>query len=500
MNMRFSLSDKISMTIIVMGAFSIILIYYISNSYKQFTYQHHAQEIQQLAYLESNDLIEELKSNTLDLAMAIEHEDEFNNDYRYKQKDGLTEQLDNQFYQYFVTAGVIQLLKLYILDTDFSLISISKEGVNTDLDGELICPQLSQLSLTRSGTEKLQTLSRTCLYKNKPVFAVIVPFGGLNPTGYIQIVTDLAYNLKKIEQSLAMPIQMNLLNGEPIYQSEDWSLTQRNKNHLSVSVPILNNDKEPIMHISLMSDMTVFNREITEHRNFIMALAFVVTALAVFIVLFILRQSTIPPLAGIYDTLQQIHSHPYNDNGDDHLLFEQLLEQIIELKRKFKTGFSVMILDLTHFRKINSDYGNAIGDQLLIEVEQRLNKILRNTDLISWVGTDTPGHKLLPSDTKTQYRATIARLGGDEFGLLLPSAQTQDQANAVAKRIVKALNKSFHIKNHNIDIGCTIGISIYPEHGENEKILIRNADKAMYNAKANNQTVCVFEPESENRQ
>jgi GGDEF domain-containing protein len=205
-----------------------------------------------------------------------------------------------------------------------------------------------------------------------------------------------------------------------------------------------------------------------------------------------LRRSAIPPLAKIHDVLEKIHLYSYSDTDRGRLLFEQLLEQIIQLRRKQKTRFSVMILDLTHFKKVNDDYGTAIGDQLLLEVELRLGSILRDSDLISWVGTDTPGHKLLPPGRKTQYRATIARLGGDEFGLLLPSAHTEEQANTVAQRIVKTLNRPFQINDHNITIECKIGISIYPIHGEDEKLLIRNADKAMYQAKSQQQPFLVF--------
>ena len=73
MQLRSSLADKISMTIIAVGVFGIMLVYYISDSYRQFAYQHHAQAIQQLAYLEADDLIKELKANSLDLALAIEN-------------------------------------------------------------------------------------------------------------------------------------------------------------------------------------------------------------------------------------------------------------------------------------------------------------------------------------------------------------------------------------------------------------------------------------------
>lgn len=495
MKHHFSLADMISMTIIIVGAFGIMLVYYISNSYKEFAYQHHAQAIQQLAYLEAEDLIKELKENSSELALSIENETNFKHNINYQRSKDLTRHLDNQFYQYFVTAGVIKLLKLYVLDTDFTLLSTSSEGLKTDSDSQLICPELSEAALARHGSEKLQVLSRICVYNNHPVFSVIVPFGGLNPKGYIQVITDLAYNLQDIDKSLAMPIQMSLLDKQIIYQSKDWAMTQKNTDFLNINLPINDERGVAIFDISIRADMTDFNKEISLHRNWVMALSIVTLALTVFIVLLILQRSTIPSLARIHQVLEKIHLHTHDGSENIRLLFEQLLEQIITLRLKSKTCFSVMVLDLTHFQKVNIEYGKAVGDKLLVAVEKRLSSTLRDSDLISWVGTDSPGHKLLPSDTETQYRATIARLGGDEFGLLLPTAQSEEQAVKVAERIIEMLNKPFEIDDHNIDIRCRIGITLFPDHGRNEKTLIRNADKAMQQAKSTGQNVFVFKAE-----
>lgn len=493
MKLRFSLADKISITVVVVGLCSILLIYYISNSYKQFAYQHHAESIQQLAYLEIDDLVESLKSNSIDLALAIENEKNFQRDFKLNRKVDLTQQLDNQFYQYFVTAGVVKLLKLYVLDNNFTLLSTSTEGVETKVNSEIICPKLGKLALERHGSEKLQSIAKTCLYKNQPIYALVVPFGGLSPKGHIQVITDLAYSLKKVEQALAMPIQINATNGDLIFQSKHWQSIPEDNHSLIVDLPIVNKSGQSMMVIKLLSDMTTFNKEVQQHRNWIMTLTLFITAVIVLIILLILHKSTIPPLAKIHDVLESLHINYYKESTSNRLLFETLLEQIILLKRKSKTQFSVMILDLTHFKTVNTKYGESTGDKLLTEVEHRLSGILRDSDLISWVGTDTPGHKLLPAGAKTEYRATIARLGGDEFGLLLPSAATADQAKAVAQRVIDTINKTFHINDHDIDIECKVGISIFPTHGEDEKMLIRNADKAMYQAKSLNQTVYVYD-------
>lgn len=495
MNRHLSLADKITASIILVGILCIVLVYFISNSYRQLAYEHHEQSIQQLAKLEVRDLTDDLKTKSLDLALAIEHENDFKKSFRFNDTDDLTQKLNNQFNQYFVTAGVLKLLKLYVLDTDFTLLSISSEGITTDVDGQIICPQLSQLASSRKGSEQLQTLSYSCSYKNKPVFSVMVPFGGLSPKGYIQVVVDYSYSLQKIEQALAIPIQIQKINKDLLYQSKNWQEQPKNYNTLNFDIPIVNDDNDLIMSVTLQSDMTAFNEDIVSQRNWVMSLTFITTGLIIIIALYLLRNSSIAPLEKINNVLEKIHLHAHKDDEESRLLFEQLLDQIIKLRQKNKANFSVMILDLTHFKKVNEEHGHKTGDQLLIEVEKRLSTVLRGSDMISWVGTDTPGHKLMPSDTKTQYRATIARLGGDEFGLLLPSAETPEEASAVAQRIAQTLNKPFQVDNNTINIECKIGISIYPIHGEDENILIRNADKAMYQAKAFDKAAFVFDPE-----
>jgi GGDEF domain-containing protein len=500
MSNRFTLADKINSTVVAIGLFCVILVYYISSTYKELAYEHHTQSIQQLASLEIEDLISELKADSLDLALSIEHENKFKDAFQQKDTDELIKQLDNQFYQYFVTAGVIKLLKLYVLDTDFTLLSTSTEGIETERDSKLICPELSRAAFARQGSEKLQTLSRICSYKNIPAFAVIVPFGGLSPKGYIQVIADLGHKLQEVERSLARPIKINTLPEKNIYQSKKWLTAAKDYNYLNVNLPILGDDNTQVMNITLKSDMTLFNKEISQHRNWIMALTLVTTALAVFTILFLLRRSTIQPLAKIHHILENIHSQPSANNKTNRLLFSQLLEQMIQLRKKSKMNFAVMVIDLTHFKQVNIEFGEKVGDILLNEVEKRLSSALRDTDLISWVGTDSPGHKLLPADTKTQYRATIARLGGDEFGLLLPSAHTDKQALAVAKRIIKTLSNAFAINEHTITIDCKIGISLYPRDGSDEKQLIRNADTAMYDAKKHNQTVFIFNPATKKTQ
>ena len=132
------------------------------------------------------------------------------------------------------------------------------------------------------------------------------------------------------------------------------------------------------------------------------------------------------------------------------------------------------------------------GTELLKHIGERLSGILRETDIISWSGTDTPGHKLLPVDTRTEYRATLARLGGDEFGMLLPTLEHERQAISVARRIIEGLDAEYTINDQKLSLRYCIGISIYPDHGEREQKLIRNADRAMFAARQHSGKYCIY--------
>lgn len=120
-----------------------------------------------------------------------------------------------------------------------------------------------------------------------------------------------------------------------------------------------------------------------------------------------------------------------------------------------------MFMDLDRFKPVNDRLGHQVGDSLLQEVARRLLDCVRRE-----------------SDT-------VARIGGDEFVVMLPDIETVQAATQVAEKILAALNRSFDIDGHQILISSSIGIAIFPEHGQDENHLLQSADAAMYLAKEN---------------
>jgi len=121
-----------------------------------------------------------------------------------------------------------------------------------------------------------------------------------------------------------------------------------------------------------------------------------------------------------------------------------------------------MFIDLDGFKKINDQYGHAAGDQILKDVAKRLKTSLREED-------------------------TISRYGGDEFVILIEHEGEAGNTEILSQKIINALSQPFDYDNHKLTIGCSIGISLYPQDGAIPEELLEKADAAMYQAKNSEQ-------------
>ena len=139
-------------------------------------------------------------------------------------------------------------------------------------------------------------------------------------------------------------------------------------------------------------------------------------------------------------------------------LFNDRLEVALARAQRNHETLAILFLDLDHFKTINDSLGHAVGDLLLQEVAQRLKSSVRQED-------------------------TVSRLGGDEFIMILPEVGGADYAVAAAGRIIDALEKPIHLRGHALYVTCSVGITIYPNDGEDLETLVKNADMAMYRAK-----------------
>ncbi|HXU52448.1 MAG TPA: EAL domain-containing protein [Casimicrobiaceae bacterium] len=153
-------------------------------------------------------------------------------------------------------------------------------------------------------------------------------------------------------------------------------------------------------------------------------------------------------------------------------LFNDRLDAAIAAAAVQGAPVAVLMMDLDHFKDVNATLGHPIGDLILRAVALRVDSVLART-------TDT-----------------VARLGGDEFAVLIPGDDAQ-HAERVARSIIRALEPPVMPDGHVVDVRASIGIAIYPEHGEERATLMRHADVAMYAAKRGNLGVAVWDRQHE---
>jgi len=207
-----------------------------------------------------------------------------------------------------------------------------------------------------------------------------------------------------------------------LWQGEIWDRRKNGESFavfLSISV-IYDDDKEIKNYIGVYLDIT----EKKKYQDHIFNLAY-------------------------YDTLTKLPNREH---------FDSEIGKYIERAKQNSHKFALLFLDLDNFKYINDTFGHNIGDKLLIEVANRLENTLKEHDF-------------------------IARVGGDEFIVILDNIEDNKEIVSIANKILSLFENEFNIDNNIFQIGCSIGISIYPTDGKGKNTLLKGADTAMYQSK-----------------
>ena len=136
----------------------------------------------------------------------------------------------------------------------------------------------------------------------------------------------------------------------------------------------------------------------------------------------------------------------------------QLNASIARSSRMGKT-IALAFIDLDHFKPVNDNFGHHVGDAVLIAIAKRLTKAMRTCDF-------------------------VARLGGDEFVAIIQNINEDEDISPIIERMLECVKATFNVKNHSIEISCSIGVAIYPKDGDFNRLMV-SADAAMYKAKEN---------------
>jgi len=153
--------------------------------------------------------------------------------------------------------------------------------------------------------------------------------------------------------------------------------------------------------------------------------------------------------------LQFLATHDNLTGLPNRFLFFDRLDQAIKKSRRLKHKFALLFIDLDDFKNVNDSYGHLIGDEVLQKVAEFLANTVRDSD-------------------------TVARIAGDEFTIILDNVQTMSNVETIAQKTVEAVSQPIETEQAMIVVTASIGISLYPDHGEDTETLLHKADMAMY--------------------
>lgn len=157
--------------------------------------------------------------------------------------------------------------------------------------------------------------------------------------------------------------------------------------------------------------------------------------------------------------LEQLAHYDSLTELPNRALFQENLEMALSSARRHSRHMALLFIDLDRFKQVNDTLGHKFGDKVLIETAQRLREIVRTED-------------------------TVSRLSGDEFTIILCELDDPVFAGVIAQRIVESLSHPYNLFDEDVYISASVGIALYPDDGLDAEILLRNADLAMYHAKA----------------
>jgi diguanylate cyclase (GGDEF)-like protein/PAS domain S-box-containing protein len=169
---------------------------------------------------------------------------------------------------------------------------------------------------------------------------------------------------------------------------------------------------------------------------------------------------------------QMIHSseHDFLTGLPNRTLLNDRVNQAIRSAGRYSRKVAVLFLDLDGFKHINDSLGHPVGDKLLQSIANRLVDCVRLSD-------------------------TVSRQGGDEFVVLLSDEEHSEDAGVTVSRMLQVVAEPHSIDRHDLHVTCCVGVSVYPDDGQDAETLIKNADTAMYQAKENGpQTYQFFKP------
>ncbi|NOX76168.1 MAG: EAL domain-containing protein [Gammaproteobacteria bacterium] len=508
--LRSSMRTSLVLTVLIMGLLGITLAIVTGQAYQRLALENQHDIFTRHATRMVGEIFNEVAENATRLGIRVQNNAGFQQAFLERDKAELIRQLNSHFRHATVVINHFDLAQIYVLDNNHMPVARASVGRQFSIPAPEACPSLLN-DTTRPDSEHLSLIAQRCLIDNKPYLGITVPITGVNPKGHLLLIVDPIPSIIQVGASLGAPTRINLPDGQSLLKTDDWPSTLTRK-VLVAELQLKTASGGPYIHMAFASNAEDLLSSLAGTRNRIFAIAAVAMLLTALVALLVFQRTTLTPLLALTQQLRYIQKDKahlgrqievrgiteiaelaanFNNMSREldtlyrtlenmaftdaltgmanRTLFYDRLEQTLLKAQRDKIEFSLFMMDLNRFKKVNDTLGHHIGDHILQEVGRRLHKVLRKSD-------------------------TVARLGGDEFAALLPTTEYDEGSIIVAEKVVHSLGQAIQAEGHHLTVGVSIGIVHFPRDGENANLLMRRADVAMYQAKQQGKGFAFYDP------
>ena len=333
----------VSLVVLVMGTLGIALALYTGEEFHDVALENQRIAYEEILGLRVNDKLNSLEKIAAEMGQAVQNQKAFREELAKGDRDKVTENLNNQFHQYFVTAGVLQPFSLIAYDARLKVV-----GLATNTSGDLRkntiagkqCDALVRVAKSRSGASRYKRIAMMCKQGHHPSYHILVPIGGLRIIGYLDVVTDPIHFMASIERDLGLVMAVKTDAGEIVYASRDWPNETSDAWHLLAShFQRMPNSDDVAFEVSIFRDIESYRKNLNAKRDTVLVTASILTLVLAALALLVLNRTTLKPLSMLareinaltFDESQQAKLLPVTGNKEVRLLtenFNQLSQKL----------------------------------------------------------------------------------------------------------------------------------------------------------------------------
>ena len=372
---KLSLESTLAATIFFIGLVGFLLVISTEHIYRTYALEHQENAFEALVLLKTTDLVNEATAHQEEIGFSLQSEDEFISAYRSRNTNDLTLQLDQVFNRNSVITSPLKLEKIIVYDGTLHKLAVSEHGITISNTDVVPCNTLLESEKTPAIAKLLEPHSQICLFDGKPLLSTLISIGSLKPEGYIQVISDPADMLAKMQHVLGTQIQITSTDGIVLHQSDEWLTDARGNDNYHFSRILPASNGSPALKISGVANFHDFNQQLTATRNRIIGFAMVLIALALLFALRIIRKG-LKPLKNLESAANSIRHGAFV--SVDEYTFPEIAAQIRsfnKMTQKIQTLIENLKIEVDEHKKTEKE---LLAAKQLAEENARSAELQRN--------------------------------------------------------------------------------------------------------------------------